>query len=244
MEFGCSVCEFIASDRRTIVRHINRQKSCGPGTKELIEIPMEIKCEFCNKLFMTKETLEHHAKNTCKMKDKIKDEEIKKLKEEVNFLKKNKNTIINNQNTINIYINNYEDTDLDKLTDKIYNKIISGTDELYQIIPRMIKEIHFNPKMPENHNIYISNKNRNNKYLQVYRNKHWEIERKDAEISNLINDKETNLSDWICEKGEKYPEAKEIFGEYLEQKHDEDTIKMVKEDVELVLYNNRHMIRN
>jgi len=52
------------------------------------------------------------------------------------------------------------------------------------------------------------------------------------------------LSDWIGEKGEDYPEALEKFNEYLEQKYDDDTVKLVKEQVELVLYNNRHMIKN
>ena len=243
MEFGCSVCEYTSSQKNSIIRHINRKQSCGPGVKEITEIPIEIKCNYCNKMFSTRENCRDHQKNNCKSKLDILEEKNKKLEEKIKELEKRPSTI-NNQNTFNIYINNYEDTNLDKLTDKIYNKIISGTDELYQIIPRIIKEIHFNSNMPENHNICVSNKNRNNKYLRVYRNNHWEIERKDAEIDNLINDKETNISDWICEKGEKYPEAKEIFGEYLEQKHDEDTIKMVKEDVEMVLYNNRHMIKN
>jgi hypothetical protein len=108
----------------------------------------------------------------------------------------------------------------------------------------MIKEIHFNLDTPENHNICLSNRNKNNKHLQVYRNNHWEIEKKDTEIDNLINDKETNLSDWIDEKGEKYPEALEKFNEYLDQKYEADVVKLVKEEVEILLYNNRHLIKN
>ena len=37
--------------------------------------------------------------------------------------------------------------------------------------------------------------------------------------------------------------AFERFNEYLEQKYDDDTIKLVKNEVELVLYNNRHMVK-
>jgi hypothetical protein len=79
--------------------------------------------------------------------------------------------------------------------------------------------------------------------MQIYNNQHWESVNKESEIDNLISDKETTLSDWIDEKGEKYPGALEKFNEYLEQKYDYDTAKLVKEEVELMLYNNRHMIK-
>jgi exonuclease VII large subunit len=247
MEFGCSICGYTSTQKEHVINHINRKRSCGPGDKTIVEIPVEIKCEYCQKNFSTNRTLERHMRNTCKNKKDQLEEENKKLKEKVKELEKNQTTTINNQtnnNTFNIIIvNNYEDTKLDKITDRTYNKIIKDADEVYQIIPRLIKEIHFNPNIPENHNIVLSNRNKNNKHLQVYRDKHWEIEKKDAEIDNLINDKETNLSDWVAEKGEKYPEAMEKFNEYLEQKYDEDVSKLVKEEVELVLYNNRHIVK-
>ncbi len=241
MEFGCSVCQYTSSQKNHVIRHINKVKSCGPGIKEIVEIPVDITCEYCDKPFSTKKNLKEHQKISCKAKDSVKDARIKELEEEL----KKRSTTINQtiNNTINIYINNYEETNLDKITDRTYNRIIRDSDEVYQIIPRLIREIHFNPDLPENHNIFLSNRNKNNKHLQVYRNKHWEIEKKDPEIDNLINDKETNLSDWIGEKGEKYPEAMEKFNEYLEQKYDEDVLKLVKEEVELVLYNNRHMTK-
>jgi hypothetical protein len=243
MEFACSVCQYTSDKKEHVVRHIQRKKSCGLGIKKIIEIPTEIKCKYCDKNFATSTSLRSHQKNNCKSKDSILEEENKKLKEKIKELEKRPVTTINNNQIFNIYINNYEDTSLENITDKIYNRIIRDADEVYQIIPRMIREIHFNPDIPENHNICISNRNKNNKYLQVYRNGHWEIEKKDSELDNLISDKETNISDWIGKKGEKYPEALEIFNEYLEQKYDEDTARLVKEEVELVLYNNRHMIK-
>jgi uncharacterized protein YjgD (DUF1641 family) len=242
MEFACSICQYTSYAKIDVIRHINRKRSCGPGIKEIIEIPIEIKCEFCNKNFSTKPNLKDHIKNRCKEKDKAKDEEIKQLKETIKELK-SKPTTINNYGTINILINNYENTSLEKITDKIYNKLIKGADEPYQIIPRFIKEIHFNPNIPENHNVYLSNRTKNNKHLQVYKDGHWEIKNKDVELDNLINDRETNLSDWMAEKGEKYPDAFEKFNEYLDQKYDEDVAKLIKEEVEQVLYNNKHMIR-
>jgi len=246
MEFGCSVCEYVSSKRDNVVRHTNKKKLCGQGIREVVEIPIEINCEFCNKNFLTKQNLQIHLKNYCKHKDRVKDELIKKLEEENRILKQSKNVTINNQTNYNtiIVVNNYEDTKLDKLTDRTYNKIIKDSEEPYKIIPSLLKHIHFNSKIPENHNIYLSNRNKNNKHLQIHRNGHWEIANKTTEIDNIISDKETNLSDWIGEKGEKYPEAMEKYQEYLDQKYDDDTSKLIKEEVELILYNGRNMIKN
>ena len=232
MEFGCSICEYTSSQKICVIRHINRKKSCGPGIKKVIEIPIDIICQYCNKTFSTKDNLKDHIKNNCKHKDDAKDEEIRKLKEE---LKKAKTVTINNNNNTFIIVNNYENTSLEKLTDKDYNKIIKNADEIYQIIPRFIQAVHFNPNIPENHNIALSNRNKNNKHLQIYRNGHLEIVDKNTEIDNLISDKETNLSDWVAEKGDKYPEAQEKYKEYLEQKYDneESNSKSVKDSVEL-----------
>lgn len=249
MEFGCSVCEYISYNKQHVIRHVNRKKTCGPGIREIIEIPIQIMCQFCRKNFATKDNLNYHVKNRCAKKDLVKDFRIKELEEKVKLLEGRgvvNNIVDNSTNTvnINIIINNYEDTSLDKITDKMYSKIIKDTEEVYKIIPRLIKDIHFNTNIPENRNIYLSNRNRNNKYLSVYRDGHWEVTDKNTEIDNLISDKETNLSDWVAEKKDKYPEAAEKYSEYLDQKHDDDTIKLVKDEVELVLYNGRHMIKS
>ena len=245
MEFACSVCQYTSSKKEHVVRHVSRKTPCGLGIKEIVEIPIEIKCEYCNKNFATYTSLKLHKKNNCKQKDKLKDEEIRKLKEEIKELEKRPTTINNSiNNTINAYVNNYEDTDMEKMTDKIYNTILKDSEEIYKIIPRLIKHIHCNPDMPENHNIRLSNRNKNNKYLEVYKNNHWEIEDKKTEIGNIISDKETNLSDWIDSKGEKYQEALEKFTDYLEQKYDEETATLIREEVELLLYNNRKLTKN
>jgi len=243
MEFGCSVCGYTSKKKENVVQHFNRKNSCGIGTKEIIEIPIEIVCEFCNKNFSTKKNLNVHIKNNCKYKNEILQKQLNEANSKIKELEK-RPTTVNITNNNNIVINNYENTSLDKLTDKIYNKIIQDSDEPYQIIPRLIKHIHCNPNMPENHNIRLSNRNKNNKYLEVYRNDHWEIEDKKAEISNLINDKETNLSDWIEEKGGKYPASLEKFNDYVEQKYEPDIANLIKEEVEVLLYNNRQLTKS
>jgi len=77
LKFGCSLCEYTSYKKSHVVRHINKKKSCGQGIKEIVEIPVEIMCKFCNKNFSTKENLNDHTKKNCKHKDRAKDEEIK-----------------------------------------------------------------------------------------------------------------------------------------------------------------------
>jgi hypothetical protein len=243
MEFSCSICEYTSKKKSSVHRHINKKISCGIGKKEIIEIPIEMECEYCNKKFNTMSSLSRHKKSFCKKINIILEEENKKLKEKIIELEKSKSNTTNNYIQNIIILNNYENTNLEKITDKLYNRLINDSDA-YQLIPKLIKEIHFNKDTPENHNVYLSNRTKNNKYLNVYNDGRWQLANKETEIENIISDKETNLSDWIDEKGGKYPEAAERFNEYLEQKYEPDVAKLIKEEVELALYNGRHMINN
>ena len=195
MEFACSVCQYTSSKKENVLRHINKKKGCGSGIREIVEIPIEIKCEFCNKHFATVTSLTRHQKDSCKSKVEILEKQLKaatdKIKEaneknkELERQLKDKPTTVN-FNTFNIVVNNYENTSFEKITDKIYSKLINTVDEPYQIIPRLIREVHFNPNIPENHNVYLSNRNKNNKHLQIFKDNHWEVVNKDSEIDNLI----------------------------------------------------------
>jgi hypothetical protein len=78
-------------------------------------------------------------------------------------------------------------------------------------VPQMIENVHFDPKVPENHNIYISNIK--NKYAMVYDGKKWCSKPQEQVIDQLINDQEYAIEDWL-------------------------------EEVKLLLYNNRNVIKN
>ena len=83
--FKCSCCDYTSNQKQHIINHFNRKNICGEGIKEVIEISIEIKCEFCDKMFTTTRTLDRHKK-TCKNKPKSKEKTKTDLK---NFSKIN-----------------------------------------------------------------------------------------------------------------------------------------------------------
>jgi hypothetical protein len=100
-EFGCSVCEYTSYIKRDVVRHINKKKSCGPGIKEIIEIPVDIKCEWCNKKFSTRCNLREHEKKSCKDKNNILQRQLKEAEDRNKELEKlhssTRNTLIRSE---------------------------------------------------------------------------------------------------------------------------------------------------
>ena len=69
-EFSCSVCQYTSDTKKSVKRHIDAK--CVRA--EIIEIPIDINCEYCTKSFTTIPNLKKHLK-ICKIK---KDQAIKK----------------------------------------------------------------------------------------------------------------------------------------------------------------------
>ena len=150
----------------------------------------------------------------------------------------------NSNNTTNIQNNfkllNYKETDTSHLTENDYVRCL----EHYNFcVPHLIRKIHFNPKKPENHNIYISNLK--NSYVMIYMNNKWKVKNRDETISRIIDDKqiilEKKIQEWV-ESGIQYPKVMAKFSRYLEKREENDVINAIKEDIKLMLYNNRNMI--
>jgi len=148
------------------------------------------------------------------------------------------NSTINVQN--NIKLLSYSDTDRSHLTD---NDIIKCLKHSNFCIPYLIEKIHFDANKPENHNVYISNLK--NKYIMMYDGKKWKCNDRDEQITNLIDDNEGiieyKLEEWI-ENGNKFPEMMKKFNRYIEKKENDIVINKIKDDIKLLLYNNRTII--
>ena len=224
-------------------------------------------CEFCKKNLSSYKSLWRHLKN-CKEKKKDDEErnnllnlvnmlndqlkqKDQQLNEQMKELNKRNNQIdeliqktginIGTQNIQqNIKILAYNNTDISHLTDQDYLQCLNRSN---MVIPNLIKRIHFNPKKPENHNIYISNIR--NKYIMVYDGNKWNLSNQNETIEELIDKNEVvieqKLEEWV-ENGREYPEIMKKFNRYLEKKEKDEVINKVKEEIKLVLFNNRKVI--
>ena len=235
-----------------------QQKSNKNPTKTL----KKYECKYCAKEFKYNQSYYRHLK-TCK--EKIKDEEDrqnmtdlvnllnKQLEEQREQLNKKDKQIeelikkaginIGTQNVQqNINILAYKDTDISHLTDNDYLKCLKHSNFC---IPHLIEKIHFNPKKPENHNIYISNLKNN--YVMIYDGHKWNLQNQEEAIEDLIDTNEfvleQKLEEWI-ENGNEYPEIMRKFNRYLEKKEKDDIINKIKEEIKLILFNNRKVICN
>jgi hypothetical protein len=169
-------------------------------------------CRYCDKIFNNIKTRWSHEKK-CKIKkdnsteielekiklaqmeeeNKLKMINIKQLELQIKLAKINKNNIINNSlinnnshnQTNNGIINNvfvkYNDVSYNTLTNKERNEIFNS----YNMIEESIKKIHFNPKLPEQNNLYITNLK--DPYCNVFDGKQFSTLTKNELLPDLID---------------------------------------------------------
>ena len=213
---------------------------------------IEKKCDYCNKMFTRTYGLNCHLK-ICKIKKQVEKniilentaiiemskeiEELKKLKVQTlnNIINTNSNNITNN-----IIINNYGDENIKHIKSKDYACLLNG---IYSAVPKLIKQIHFDPKHPKNHNIKLPNKKY--PYLKVMKDNKWELINKKPELLDLIDSKYFILKERyynILEKN-KYTlsdSQKLRIDNFIDkyQEEDKDVILDLLNKTELVLLNN------
>jgi hypothetical protein len=237
MEFICSICEYTSLYRISIERHINKQKKCGDNP-EIIEIPIEIKCEYCDKSYKTKDTLFKHLK-ICKVKKSDVDKEIQLLKDEIACLKKqNKqplmgnNNVINSNNIINIQLRPYTDPrlpdDMDDIFEESWDKMKS--------VQTYLERIHFSEELPENNNMCITNLQ--TKLAKVFNGKKWETKYQGKLIDEIISNVSSTLDKWAEEDRKRHEKYKGTFIEYMEGKSKKEFDNEQKNEVKLLLYDN------
>jgi hypothetical protein len=216
-------------DKELTKRDNEKNNQLNDFKKELTKRDKELKKELTKRdKELKKEIIKRD--NEIMKRDKQIDELIKKAG--VNI------STINMQN--NIKLLSYSDTDRSHLTDKDILKCLKHSNFC---IPYLIKKVHFDVNKPENHNVYISNLK--NKYVMMYDGNKWECKDREEQISNLMDDNEGiieyKLEEWL-EKGVKYPEMMKKFNTYIEKKDNNKVINIIKDEIKLLLYNNRNVV--
>ena len=257
---SCGLCKKQFSRNYNLHRHID-QKIC---TTKLIN------CKFCYHKFTTKNSMYRHIREICKNKNNVmdaKEENLKKrederkeeiykklilLEEENERLKKQllqsnivnnvtiNNGTINNNTVNNIILIGYGKEDISKIErDDILKSIKSGFSSSLELTDT----IHFNPKYPEYHNVYISNIR--DKYGMMYDGKDWTLIPKNELIDRIYDEKksyiEENIEDFYDSLSKSQINA---LDRWFETEDGHDRIIAIKEKIKLLLYNKRNIPLN
>ncbi len=268
----CKTCLKIFSRLSSLNRHINENRC---KAKQLLDQQKENKEKIIDMLLLEekiKKTFESEYKKKIEELEikKIEDIENKKRIEELektvlNLQSKlmkvqtknvNKGNITNNNinnnisNTNNGIVNNIT---VVKFGNEDYNKL--NMDEILAIINKgscaiqeTIKMMHFNPRLPEYHNMYISDR-KMNKAL-AFNGEQFSLVNTNDLLTNLIENK-LDIIDKIKDKsGYSEEQLNNII--VLIDKLNDDTIeqgvkelyKKIKEDIKNILYNRKKVVIN
>ena len=251
----------ILQDAENLIIMVKTQKDPAKTQKDPAKTQKDPKktqkftCDYCDKKFSSFAHMRRHEIHRCKENpniiDKILDAKNKKIKsfekaecdwnKEKQMLYTKISELIskvgdtNIQN--NIIINNYGDEDMSHITDKINNELLMIP---YGAIPKLIESVHFNDEKPENKNIVMPNKKEN--MLKVYDGDKWIYKNKNETIRDLIDSKymiiDNHYDEVKTDVPNKIQRTYTKFRKFYDE-GDEELIKELKKDCELVLLNHR-----
>lgn len=262
MSFTCDKCNKSFKKTEGLLYHIEN-KVCDKK---------ENKCWLCGNVFKSRQSMNRHIRESCKIKKQQNNEreriyvELLELRKENETLKKAlavkkckrtkikcskkittniKNATINtnSNNAINNVINNtivligYGKEDLTKIA---RNDLIEVFRCGYKAAIKMTDTVHFNPKYPEFHNVYISNIK--DKYAMVYDGANWKLTTKNAVVDKLYDNNksfvEENLEDFCASLTKSQSLSLE---RWINTDENDEKIKDIKEQLKLLLYNKREI---
>ena len=149
----------------------------------------------------------------------------------------------NNNNTNNVTVNilPYDQTDVSHLTDRDYQRAFNRAS---MCVPQILEKIHFDPEKPQNHNVYISSMN--NKYIKLHNGERWNLRDREETLEDLFADAEymleNKLETWQDEEDPKSERATKKFEIYLKVKETETLYNKIKQELKMLLFNNRSLI--
>lgn len=233
VNFKCPRCNFETDHRTNIINHIERKKICEVKNLDisLVEFREYILDNTFSKVYPIIRENEQ-----LKQKNMELEKELKEIKTAMTTKMGNNNVLGNNNIVLNITLTPYNDPNLENV-EKYYKEAIK---KAFMSVPTLIERIHFNEKMPENHNILMSNFR--SKVLKVFNGKKWTVMNEDKLIEELIDANEKALEDWADNSEEKMKYIKK-YRDIKERDGPEKVNNDIKTEVKKVLYDNRKMVK-
>jgi len=205
----------------------------------------ELECRFCFKYFTTKSNLSRHIGN-CKAKQDYRSKLEKQLEEKhakVSVQTINNNITNNITQNNNITIRAFGKENMDYITREVVLKLCRKANLRNEIIPRLVRQLHCNPKHPENHNIVVTNLRA--PYAKIYDGENYMIDATKDIIDKVMDSVAGLLTDECAfgddDKFKPYERAIERIEEDMnetESKFKSEQRVKVKRD----LYNNKKML--
>ena len=215
-------------------------------------------CRYCASVFNTKASMRRHQNYYCtKIEEHNPQVAIKRLKRKMENDKKKmrkqfekeKNKLYNqidmliekagdtNTTINNIQLNNFGEEDTSYITNKMLEKMIVYPGSM---ISELLSLTHFHKDHPENKNLKITNKK--DKYIKVYKNDKWKLDKRDIVIDNIMHNKFDTLETYYVEKGKnnimRYEQKRfEKFQDDIDCDN-KKTIDKLKDDITLTIVNN------
>ncbi|VBB18937.1 hypothetical protein YASMINEVIRUS_1469 [Yasminevirus sp. GU-2018] len=233
VSFACKYCNKTFTMETNMYRHM--RSACRVKKEEDAK-----KDEIYERLLKVEEDNKRINEENKKLKQKVNTME-KKMKVTKRITNNTNNGTINNgtiNNTLNqIVVVGYGHEDLSKLGKSELLKILQNG---YHSTIKLTEAVHFNPKYPEYHNVYISNMK--DKYAMMYDGAKWTLTMKESLINQIYEDKknyiEENLEDFVKSLSVSRRKALE---RWLETDDEDKKIKEIKESIKLLLYNNKNV---
>lgn len=250
MKFTCERCGFETEYKCSLIKHLERKKSCNSSLsnisrEDLIKKLKEKKrndvtydCRFCSAQFNHYANCQRHQQ-TCKEKN----DEIMQLRLEIKELKNSINITNNITNNVQVTINNYGNENKDYLSKDFLMSCIKRKNNG---MLELIKTIHFNKDHAENHNVRIANKKL--PYIEKYVDR-WQYCTKEEVLDELIHEGFQIMDEYHCDNEDDlkkkltqrfYDDLGKWLGD-VDQK-EKEVIEPLRRDLYLVVLNNSYMV--
>lgn len=160
----CKRCGYKATQKINLQTHLKRKQECqctlsNTSREDLLQElqkPDRLNCKHCNQTFKNYSAKYRHQKQCHSNDDRS---ELAAMRQEITFLRNKieslqntasttNNTNCNNTYNTNITLNNFCDEKINHLSERLLVSCLVDMD-----MPRLLEQIHFDPKHPENHTV-------------------------------------------------------------------------------------------